>query len=78
MIISKLTPRAPIGSGLGTVMVGLLLAAVLCFPLGFWLGRRNPSHLVKAAATLVFGCTLFVVNGFIIFGGCTVLANIRF
>lgn len=64
--------------GLGMMLIGLLLAAVLSFVLGFWLGRHNSSHLVKAAATLVFGCTVLVVNAFIIFGGCTALANLRF
>jgi hypothetical protein len=65
-----------LGVALGIMLLMLAVAAVLCFVLGFLLGKWRGGDLRDWSRPIGFGILILIVNGFISFGGCAVLVQV--
>ncbi len=65
-----------LGTAIGIMLLILASATVLCFILGFLLEKWRGGNLRDWSRPIVFGILILIVNGFISFGGCAVIAGV--
>ena len=65
-----------LGAAIGIMLLILAIATVLCFILGFLLGKWRGGNLRDWSRPIGFGVLILIVNGFISFGGCAVIVQV--